>query len=43
MADLPADEREATGGLGGPQLAGFIQKPYVATALLSKVREAIEG
>ncbi len=36
------DEEEATGGLEGSQLAGFIQKPYVAAALLSKVREAMQ-
>ena len=36
------NEREATGEIAGPHLAGYIQKPYVATALLDKVREVME-
>ena len=36
------NEREATGEIEAPHLAGYIQKPYVAAALLSKVREAME-
>ncbi len=35
------NEPEATGEITGPHLAGFIQKPYAATALLRKVREVI--
>ncbi len=36
------NEREATGEIAGPHLAGYIQKPYVAAALLNKVREVME-
>ncbi len=36
------NEPEATGDIAGPRLAGFIQKPYAAAALLQKVREVIE-
>ncbi len=36
------NEREATGEITGPHLAGYIQKPYVAAALLDKVREVME-
>ena len=36
------NEREATGEITGPHLAGFIQKPYVAAALLNKIREVID-
>ncbi len=35
------NEPEATGEIAGPHLAGFIQKPYAATALLRKVREVM--
>ncbi len=36
------NEREATGDIDAPHLAGYIQKPYVAAALLRKVREVME-
>ena len=36
------NEREATGEIAGPHLAGYIQKPYVAASLLNKVREVME-
>ncbi len=36
------NEREATGDIAGPPLAGFIQKPYVAAALVDKVREVLD-
>ncbi len=36
------NEHEATEEITAPELAGYIQKPYVAAALLSKVREAME-